>query len=240
MLHIHQKRSWSYRRKSRGVRSHQLFRLLFWRGRLPGTDIRSHRKTHDADCVQISLRAVGDRLNAEGWDGELIIAPYAVSDSDGIVTFNDIGKPEGGYLPENRQTLEYNDKLAPVETIELESRSIDGYVPPEERITLIKMDIEGAEFAALKGAEKTIRKYRPRLAISIYHNPADYWRLCELIHQFCPEYKFAVRHHQTYCHKILTGRKEAILCEDKYKSVTGFSNPRESEYDPPSDIRPLQ
>lgn len=37
--------------------------------------------------------------------------------------------------------------------------------------------------------------------------------------------------HQTYCHKILTGRKDAFLCEDKYKMVTGFSNPRESEYD---------
>ena len=37
--------------------------------------------------------------------------------------------------------------------------------------------------------------------------------------------------HQTYCHKILTGRKDAFLCEDKYKTVTGFSNPCESEYD---------
>ena len=37
--------------------------------------------------------------------------------------------------------------------------------------------------------------------------------------------------HQTYCHKILTGRKDAFSCEDKYKTVTGFSNPHESEHD---------
>ena len=37
--------------------------------------------------------------------------------------------------------------------------------------------------------------------------------------------------HQTYCHKILTGRKDAFICEDKYKTVTGFSNPYESEHD---------
>ncbi len=37
--------------------------------------------------------------------------------------------------------------------------------------------------------------------------------------------------HQTYCHKILTGRKDAFISKDKYKTVTGFSNPHESEHD---------
>lgn len=37
--------------------------------------------------------------------------------------------------------------------------------------------------------------------------------------------------HQTYCHKILTGRKEAFMAKDKYGTVTGFSNPLESEHD---------
>lgn len=37
--------------------------------------------------------------------------------------------------------------------------------------------------------------------------------------------------HQTYCHKILTGRKDAFTYEEKYKTVTGFSNPYESEHD---------
>ena len=37
--------------------------------------------------------------------------------------------------------------------------------------------------------------------------------------------------HQTYCHKILTGRKNAFIHKDMYKTVTGFSNPNESEHD---------
>lgn len=37
--------------------------------------------------------------------------------------------------------------------------------------------------------------------------------------------------HQTYCHKLLTGRKEAFISREKYKTVTGFSNPDESEHD---------
>lgn len=37
--------------------------------------------------------------------------------------------------------------------------------------------------------------------------------------------------HQTYCHKMLTGRKDAFLCSDKYDNVSGYSNPQESEYD---------
>lgn len=37
--------------------------------------------------------------------------------------------------------------------------------------------------------------------------------------------------HQSYTHKLLTGRKEAYINPDKYKSVSGFTNPLESEYD---------
>lgn len=37
--------------------------------------------------------------------------------------------------------------------------------------------------------------------------------------------------HQCYTHKILTGRKEAFINPDKYTSVTGFTNPDESEHD---------
>lgn len=37
--------------------------------------------------------------------------------------------------------------------------------------------------------------------------------------------------HQCYCHKILTGRKDAFLYEDKYNDVSGYTNPNESEHD---------
>ena len=37
--------------------------------------------------------------------------------------------------------------------------------------------------------------------------------------------------HQSYCHKMLTGRKDAFLYEEKYDDVSGYSNPEECEHD---------
>ena len=37
--------------------------------------------------------------------------------------------------------------------------------------------------------------------------------------------------HQTYPHKMLTGRKDAYLYEEHYDDVTGYSSPQESEHD---------
>ncbi|MGH9721467.1 MAG: FkbM family methyltransferase [Bryobacteraceae bacterium] len=42
-----------------------------------------------------------------------------------------------------------------------------------ERVDFIKMDIEGAEQRALKGAQATLRRFHPRLALSAYHNETD-------------------------------------------------------------------
>jgi FkbM family methyltransferase len=42
-----------------------------------------------------------------------------------------------------------------------------------ERVDLIKLDVEGAELRVLKGAERTIRRERPTLAVCVYHDDAD-------------------------------------------------------------------
>jgi FkbM family methyltransferase len=57
--------------------------------------------------------------------------------------------------------------------IQVETESIDEFVSKNSlpRVDFIKMDIEGAEPEALRGAEQTIRKHHPKLAISVYHDP---------------------------------------------------------------------
>jgi FkbM family methyltransferase len=62
-----------------------------------------------------------------------------------------------------------------------------GVIP---RVDFIKMDIEGAELDALIGATATLRHFRPRLAISIYHRPEDYYTIREFIRKQVRGYRF--------------------------------------------------
>lgn len=81
--------------------------------------------------------------------------------------------------------------------------SID-HVHAQEKVTLIKMDIEGSEKQALIGAENIIRRDRPKLAICIYHNPEDLFEIPFLIKKMVPEYKLYIRHHSdTYAETVV-------------------------------------
>jgi FkbM family methyltransferase len=61
--------------------------------------------------------------------------------------------------------------------------------------TFLKMDIEGGEEAALLGAIETIRRFRPRLAISVYHKASDFWRIPEIIDMAGVGYELRMRHY---------------------------------------------
>lgn len=69
----------------------------------------------------------------------------------------------------------------------------DGFI--KEKITFVKMDIEGAEMQALKGMEKMIKRDMPKLAICIYHKPQDMWEIPLYIKSIVSTYKFIIRHH---------------------------------------------
>jgi hypothetical protein len=78
-----------------------------------------------------------------------------------------------------------------------ETISIDDYVARQglTRVDFIKMDIEGAEDAALSGAAETIRRFRPKLAISAYHKPDDMIVLPRRIRSILPAYSFYLEHY---------------------------------------------
>lgn len=61
-------------------------------------------------------------------------------------------------------------------------------------VDFIKMDIEGAELDALTGAEDTIRRHRPKLAISIYHRLEHFWEIARWIDGLGLGYRFRLEH----------------------------------------------
>ena len=62
------------------------------------------------------------------------------------------------------------------------------------RVDFIKMDIEGSEPAALEGAKETILKYRPKLAIAIYHSVSDFVGIPNWILDLNIGYKIFIDH----------------------------------------------
>lgn len=61
--------------------------------------------------------------------------------------------------------------------------------------SFLKADVEGCERQVLIGAKKGIRKYKPLLAICIYHNAMDFYEIPILIKSIVSEYKLIIRHH---------------------------------------------
>ena len=61
---------------------------------------------------------------------------------------------------------------------------------PNERITFLKADVEGHELEMLKGAEQTIKRNKPKIAITSYHVENIAAEIIELIKRFVPEYKY--------------------------------------------------
>lgn len=93
------------------------------------------------------------------------------------------------------------------EEVEIQVEALDNlfYDIP---ITFIKMDIEGAEKESLFGAKKIIQKYKPKLAICVYHKWEDIYEIPQIIKNFVPEYKIYLRHHsygltETVCYACL-------------------------------------
>lgn len=91
------------------------------------------------------------------------------------------------------------------ESIIVETLSIDDFNTRNKlsSVDFIKMDIEGSELSALKGAESTIRKFRPTLAISVYHQFSDFWEIPQWINSLQLGYKFYLGHYTIHAEETV-------------------------------------
>lgn len=63
----------------------------------------------------------------------------------------------------------------------------------DTQVELIKLDVEGAEAAALRGAVDTLERWHPSMAVSLYHRTEDLWQLSHQLHAILPEKKLYLR-----------------------------------------------
>lgn len=94
----------------------------------------------------------------------------------------------GSHLEHSNPRLQRAD--IPVTSIDAE---VDRLCWP--RVDFIKMDVEGAELSTLKGAAYSLRRFRPRLAVCLYHNPEDFLHIPHFLVECDLGYRFYLEHH---------------------------------------------
>ena len=106
------------------------------------------------------------------------------------------------YIPKDDTLKLINTCLYDEPMLDSESEVVDIYSLDEfmdgKRVSFIKADIEGMEMALLQGAKNTIKKYKPKMTICVYHYPCDLYSIAKYIKDINPEYKFKLRHHSAY------------------------------------------
>ncbi len=94
----------------------------------------------------------------------------------------------------NFSSLGMSSCVAEEGTEKMELITVDDFVMEHNlSIGLVKMDVEGYEFEALKGAERTIEKFKPVLLISIYHHPEELFGTKKYIQELVPDYQFKIK-----------------------------------------------
>lgn len=97
----------------------------------------------------------------------------------------------GSYIQENKPSNVFPREK---KQIIVKTYALDELVD-EREVGFIKLDIEGAEWDALHGAQRTIMRDKPFLALSVYHRNGDVLALMTFLQAIVPEYRFWLRHY---------------------------------------------
>lgn len=79
------------------------------------------------------------------------------------------------------------------ELIDIDSFCLDNNL---RTVNYIKLDVEGAELEVLKGAFLTIAKFKPKMAISVYHKPEDLYEIPSFVKKIRDDYELCFRHYR--------------------------------------------
>lgn len=123
-----------------------------------------------------------EKLNALDMPG-LVLHSAAVGDTNGRIRFLETGTM-GSHVDEAAG----NSGDTPIVRLD----------DVLDAVTFIKMDLEGFEQRALRGAARLISECHPRMAITAYHYADDLLDLWRLFEELAPDYEIRLRHHSSY------------------------------------------
>lgn len=130
-----------------------------------------------------NLECLGRNFAAEIADGRVVLYPKGVWDKDDVLKLrvdpNDSARDTFVRQIDGAQFIDVPLTTVDKLTVELRLRKVD----------FIKMDIEGAEQKAIMGARNTIAKFRPRMALCIYHVKGDETAIPRLVRDAVSDYK---------------------------------------------------
>ncbi len=124
----------------------------------------------------------------------LLLDTIKINNLNKVIPINKgVGKKSGtAYICAQGSASYISDKNGDVK---IELISIDEFtIERNLSVGLIKLDVEGYEFAALEGAKKTIEKFKPVLLIGIYHNPEEFFGTIRYIQSILSSYRFRIKH----------------------------------------------
>jgi len=84
-------------------------------------------------------------------------------------------------------------RLSEVGGMEIDVTTLDETV--QEQVSFVKLDVEGAECRALQGATRHILQDHPKLAVCVYHQQSDFWRVPTIILNLRNDYDVYLRHY---------------------------------------------
>ena len=119
--------------------------------------------------------------NTQAVKSPVVRLPLGLSDQNGTLAFQAGAEGSGAVAPDGNAQLSF---------VRLDD------LLHEHRIDLLKLDVEGHELLALRGAAGTIRSTRPRLAIAAYHRWRDIPDLIRVLLSLRDDYQFYLRVHE--------------------------------------------
>lgn len=111
-------------------------------------------------------------------DARVHLVPAALGEREGVVRFAEAGS---------------SSRITADGGVEVRVEPLDKFV--DAPFTFLKMDVEGAEAQVLAGARRVIETHHPKIAVSVYHRPADLVDIPDKVLAIRDDYEIALRHY---------------------------------------------